>query len=299
MIPKKNKPEKVIRSSVVEYLTRVAATGKSAMNAVYADHNVWLTQKMIGVLYDVDVSTVNYHLQKCLANGELEGSVIRNFRITDSDGKTHDTRHYNLTAIIAVGNKVDSPKAVQFRKWANAALEEFMIKGFTMDDERLKNFGTFLTPEYFEEQLEKIREIRLSSRDFYQKITDIYATSIDYDSSASETHQLFSRVLRQRYEMIAAQKYLTQEGLSSMDRIVSAYLDLAEFLTKEQIPLTMRDWACQFEEVLKLSPKEFFDTTEKMITAIVQKQSLCEYECGICRSNHADVCKEDNGSWRK
>ncbi len=183
---KKKKHEiSMIRSSAAEYLTFITATGESDVNAVYSDENVWLTQKMMGLLYNVETNTINYHLKKVFADGEIdENSVIRKFRITAADGKQYQTNHYNLSAIIAVGNKVDSPRAVQFRKWANGIIEEFTRKGFAMDDERLKNFGTILTRDYFDEQLQRIREIRLSERRFYQKITDIYATSIDYDPNA-------------------------------------------------------------------------------------------------------------------
>jgi hypothetical protein len=166
-----------IRSSAAEYLTFVAASGEGGVEAVYADENVWLTQKMMGVLYDVDVRTINYHLKKIFDDAELdESAVIRNFRITASDGKTYDTKHYSLGAIISVGYKTNSERAVQFRKWANKIIEEYAIKGYTMDDERLKNDGSVLTKTYFEEQLQRMREIRLSERKFYQKITDIYAT---------------------------------------------------------------------------------------------------------------------------
>ena len=195
---KKKKEISMIRSSAAEYLTFITATGESDVNAIYFDENVWLTQKMMGLLYNVETHTINYHLKKIFSDGEIdESAVIRKFRITASDGKSYNTNHYNLKAIIAVGNKVDSPRAVQFRKWANEIIEEFTIKGFVMDDERLKNFGTVLTKDYFEEQLERIREIRLSERRFYQKITDIYATSIDYDSKAQTTRLFFAKVQNQ------------------------------------------------------------------------------------------------------
>lgn len=195
---KKKKEISMIRSSAAEYLTFITATGESDVNAIYFDENVWLTQKMMGLLYNVETHTINYHLKKIFSDGEIdENAVIRKFRITASDGKSYNTNHYNLKAIIAVGNKVDSPRAVQFRKWANEIIEEFTIKGFVMDDERLKNFGTVLTKDYFEEQLERIREIRLSERRFYQKITDIYATSIDYDSKAQTTRLFFAKVQNQ------------------------------------------------------------------------------------------------------
>jgi hypothetical protein len=156
---------------------------------VVAEENVWLSQNMMGALYDVDVRTINYHLKKIFSDNELqEDSVIRKFRITAADGKVYETQHYQLAAIIAVGYKVNSERAVQFRKWATTIIQEYTIKGFAMDDERLKNDGSILGKKYFEEQLERIREIRLSERKFYQKITDIYATSIDYDVTAVSSH---------------------------------------------------------------------------------------------------------------
>jgi hypothetical protein len=185
----------LVRSSAAEYLTFVAASGEGGVEAAYADENVWLSQKMMAQLYDVDVRTVNYHLKTIFTDSELEeDAVIRNFRITASDGKSYDTKHYNLSAIIAVGYKVNSERAVQFRKWATRVIEEFTIKGFAMDDERLKHGGSVLGDRYFEEQLQRIREIRLSERKFYQKITDIYATSIDYDLTAQATKRFFATV---------------------------------------------------------------------------------------------------------
>lgn len=167
----------ITRSSAAEYLTFVAANRESGVQAVYADENVWLTQKMMGLLYDVASHTITYHLQKIFSDSELEkSSVTRNFRVTADDGKNYNTKHYNLSAIIAVGYKVNSEQAVQFRKWATEIVESFTIKAYVMDDERLKNGGSVFTKDYFEEQLQRIREIRLSERRFYQKITDIYAT---------------------------------------------------------------------------------------------------------------------------
>jgi len=200
MTDKKKKPDKatskeITRSSAVEYLTFVAAQGEGGVEVVYADEDIWLSQKMMAVLYDVNVRTVNEHLKKIFADNELqEGSVIRKFRITASDGKNYNTQHYNLSAIIAIGYKVNSERAVQFRKWATAVVKEFTIKGFAMDDERLKQGGTVLSKQYFEEQLQRIREIRLSERKFYQKITDIYATAIDYDVTATATRRFFATV---------------------------------------------------------------------------------------------------------
>jgi transposase-like protein len=190
-----NKVTLLTRSSAAEYLTFITAKGEGGVEAIYADEDVWLSQKMMAALYDVDVRTINYHLQKVFKDSELaEEAVIRKFRITATDGKNYDTGHYNLSAIIAVGYKVNSERAVQFRKWATIVVKEYTVKGFAMDDERLKAGGTVLTKQYFEEQLQRVREIRLSERKFYQKITDIYATAIDYDLSATATQRFFATV---------------------------------------------------------------------------------------------------------
>ncbi len=315
---KEKKENSIIRSSAAEYLTFITATGQSDVNAVYFNENVWLTQKMMGLLYNVETNTINYHLKKCFADGEIdENSVIRKFRITASDGKTYDTNHYNPSAIIAVGNKVDSPRAVQFRKWANRIIEEFTIKGFAMDDERLKNGGTVLTKDYFQEQLERIREIRLSERRFYQKITDIYATSIDYDPSSETTKQFFARVQNQlhwaihgetaaetiyrradskkehmglttwkdapdgkiqKFDVVIAKNYPTKEELSAMAKIVNAYLDLAELRAEEEVPMTMEDWTTQFEGVLRLSRKEILKNAGSISQKISEQHALSEFE---------------------
>ena len=192
---KTTKHSPTIRSSAAEYLTFVAASGEGGVEAIYVDEDVWLSQKMMAVLYDVNVRTINEHLKKIFTDNELaEDAVIRKFRITATDGKTYNTQHYNLSAIIAVGYKVNSERAVQFRKWATHIVKEYTIKAYVMDDERLKNDGSILGKKYFEEQLQRIREIRLSERKFYQKITDIYATAIDYDVTATATQRFFATV---------------------------------------------------------------------------------------------------------
>ena len=316
---KDNKREiSIVRSSAAEYLTFITATGEGDVNAIYFDENVWLTQKMMGVLYNVETNTINYHLKKIFMDKEVdENSVIRKFRITAADGKMYNTNHYNLSAIIAVGNKVDSPRAVQFRKWANHIIEEYTVKGFAMDDERLKNFGTVLTKDYFKEQLERVREIRLSERRFYQKITDIYATSIDYDSHSLTTKKFFARVQNQlhwaihgetaaetiyrradsekenmglttwkdapdgkiqRFDVVVAKNYLTKDELSSMARIVNAYLDLAELRAEEEVPMTMEDWAEQFEGILRLSKKEILTNAGSISAKIAEEHALTEFE---------------------
>ena len=194
------KKEVTIRSSAAEYLTFVAATGdsKESVEVRYEDENIWITQKMLAVLYDVETNTINYHIKKIYEDSELEeSSTIRKFRIVQAEGSRQVSRevdHYNLQMIIAVGFKVNSERAVQFRKWVNQIAKDYTIKGWVMDEERLKNGGSILTEEYFEEQLERIREIRTSERKFYQKVTDIYATSIDYDKNAASTKRFYASV---------------------------------------------------------------------------------------------------------
>ena len=194
---KKKKDKITIRSSVAEYLTYVASVGdqRDSIEMRYEDENIWLTQKMMATLYDVGTNTINYHIKKIFEDSDLqENSVIRKFRITASDGKSYNTNHYSLEMIIAVGFKVNSERAVQFRKWVNQIAKDYTIKGWVMDDERLKNGGSILTTEYFDRLLEQIREIRLSERRFYQKITDIYATALDYDRTSKTTKQFFAKV---------------------------------------------------------------------------------------------------------
>lgn len=194
---KKKKDEITIRSSASEYLTYVASVGdqQDSIEMRYEDENIWLTQKMMATLYDVGTNTINYHIKKIFEDSELqEDSVIRKFRITAADGKNYSTNHYSLEMIIAVGFKFNSERAVQFRKWVNQITKNYTIKGWVMDDESLKNGGSVLTTEYFDRLLEQIREIRLSERRFYQKITDIYATALDYDRTAKTTKQFFAKV---------------------------------------------------------------------------------------------------------
>lgn len=199
MVKKKNN-EITIRSSAAEYLTYVAATGDNpqSFEMRYEDENIWLTQRMLATLYDVEIPTINYHIKKIFDDMDLvPEATIRKFLIVQSEGKrqvSREVEHYNLQMIIAVGFKVNNERAVQFRKWANQIVKDYTIKGFAMDDERLKNGGSILTEQYFEEQLQRIREIRLSERKFYQKITDIYATAIDYDVNAKATKRFFSTV---------------------------------------------------------------------------------------------------------
>lgn len=300
----------LIRSSSAEYLTFIAASGEGGVEAVYADENIWLSQKMMSTLYNVNVRTVNEHLQKIFKDNELQHeAVIRNFRITASDGKNYNTQHYNLSAIIAVGYKVNSEKAVQFRKWATQIVQEFTIKGFAMDDERLKNDGTILGKKYFEEQLQRIREIRLSERKFYQKITDLYATAIDYDVTAQATKRFFATVQNKlhwaihgqtaaeiilnranhekenmglntwkdapngkihKFDVSVAKNYLSEYEMQQLQRLVSAYLDVAEDMAIRRIPLTMEDWENRLNKFIEATDREILQNAGKVTAKLLK-----------------------------
>ncbi len=316
-VPKKNEVS-IVRSSAAEYLTFVAASGHGGVEAVYADENVWITQKMMGLLYDVDVRTVNYHLKNVFSSSELaEDSVIRNIRITAADGKSYDTKHYKLAAIIAVGYKVNSERAVQFRKWATAIIEEFTIKGYTMDDERLKSGGSILNDQYFEEQLQRIREVRLSERKFYQKITDIFATSLDYDLAAQTTKRFFATVQNklhwaihgqtaaeviyhradaemnhmglttwkdgphgkiQKFDVAIAKNYLTEHEIAQLERLVSAYLDVAESMALRKIPMTMQDWETRLNRFIEATDRDVLQDVGRVTAEIAKAHAESEFE---------------------
>jgi len=314
-----NKEKKsIIRSSSAEYLTFIAATGEGGVNAIYAEENIWLSQKMMGVLYNVETNTVNYHLKKIFTDSELEeNSVIRDFRITAQDGKSYATKHYNLSAIIAVGYKVNSERAVLFRKWATQIVQEYTIKGFAMDDERLKNDGTILGKKYFEEQLQRIREIRLSERKFYQKITDIYATAIDYDVTAKATRRFFAMIQNklhwaihghtaaevivdranhqkenmglttwkdapkgkiQKFDASVAKNYLTKNEMLQLQRLVSAYLDIAEDMAIRKIPMTMEDWETRLNRFIEATDRKILQNAGKVTAEIAKAHAESEFE---------------------
>ncbi len=314
----KKQAASMVRSSAAEYLTFVAAAGQGGVEAVFIDGTVWLTQKMMGQLYDVNVRTVSEHLKKIFTDTELqEYSVIRKFRITAADGKSYNTQHYNLAAIIAVGYKVNSERAVQFRKWATGVIEEFTLKGYTMDDERLKNGGSILTDQYFEEQLQRVREIRLSERKFYQKITDIYATAIDYDVTAQATKRFFAMVQNklhwaihgqtaaeviyyradaekanmglttwkdaplgkvQKFDVAIAKNYLTGPEMAQLTRLVNAYLDVAESMALRKIPMTMQDWENRLNRFIEATDREVLQDAGKVTAEIAKAHAESEFE---------------------
>jgi len=323
MKKKKNENLPEIRSSAAEYLTFIAATGnrEQSFEMRYEDENIWLTQKMMAALYDVDVRTVSEHIQKIYADSELsEEATIRNFRIVQTEGSrevSRDLLHYNLQMIIAVGFKVNSERAVQFRKWVNKIAKDYTIQGWVMDKERLKNGGSILTQEYFEQLLEEIREIRLSERRFYQKITDIYATAVDYDRTATASKDFFATVQNklhwaihghtaaevivkranaekplmgltswkgfpdgkiQKYDVSIAKNYLAIEELSALERIVTMYLDYAEYQARRGVPMTMQDWKARLDRFLEFNEHEILNDKGKVSHEIAKAFAESEFE---------------------
>lgn len=316
----KKREVSLTRSSAAEYLTFVAATGQSeaSVEMRYEDENIWLTQKMMATLYDVSVPAVNQHLKRIFADNELvEEAVVKHYLITAADGKNYQVKHYSLQAIIAVGFKIENERAVQFRKWANRIVKDYTIQGWTMDVERLKHGGSILDNEFFERQLEKIREIRLSERKFYQKITDIYATAIDYDSTATATKRFFAAVQNKlhyaihgqtaaevivdradhrkesmgltswegaphgkihQYDVSIAKNYLSEFELGQMQRIVSAYLDMAEMQAMRKMPMTMGDWEQRLSGFLTLWDRDILQDAGKVSAEIAKAHAESEFE---------------------
>ena len=318
----KKKDEITIRSSAAEYLTYVASVGdqQDSIEMRYEDENIWLTQKMMATLYDVDVRTINEHIKKIYSDSELEeDSTVRNFRIVQTEGSrqvTRDTKHYNLQMIIAVGFKVNSERAVQFRKWVNQIAKDYTIKGWVMDDERLKR-GTYLTEKYFDEQLERIREIRASERKFYQKITDLYATAIDYDKNSATTRRFYATVQNKMHyavhghtaaeliveradhtkehmglttwadapdgkikksDVTVAKNYLSQDEMKQLNRMVTAYLDFAENMTLRHIPLTMQDWEKRLNSFIEMFDYGILQDAGKVSAEIAKLHAETEFE---------------------
>jgi hypothetical protein len=307
----------IIRNSTAEFLIFTQQAGESGIEVRYEEGSIWLTQKLIAELFGVTIPTINEHLKNIFESQELDqNSVIRKFLTTANDGKNYNTQYYNLDAIISVGYRVNSKRATQFRQWATQVLSEFSIKGFVLDKKRLEN-GSFLGEDYFERLLEEIREIRLSERRFYQKITDIYATSVDYNKNAPTTRDFFSKVQNKLHYAIhgqtaselilnradsnkphmgltswehsphgkilktdvpIAKNYLTTEELDSLGRIVNAYLELAEERARRKIPMTMEDWATRLDKFLEFDEREILQNAGKISAKIAKDHAESEFE---------------------
>ncbi|MBT7783284.1 MAG: virulence RhuM family protein [Anaerolineae bacterium] len=311
---------KLIRNSTAEFLIFTAQEGKNSIEARFENETIWLTQKLMAELFEVDISTVNEHLKNIYKSGELnENSTIGNFPIVQREGRRNVKRSvlfYNLDAIISVGYRINSLRATQFRQWATKVLREFAIKGFVLDKKRLEN-GNYLGVDYFEELLAEIREIRLSERRFYQKITDIYATSLDYNKDAKTTRLFFAKVQNKLHfgihghtaaeliykradsqkekmgltswknspagkilktDVSIAKNYLSKEELESLGRIVNAYLDLAEERAKRKIPMTMQDWAERLDLFLEYDDRAILTNAGKITAQIAKDKAVSEFE---------------------
>ena len=306
-----------IRNSTAEFLIFTRQAGDEGIDVRLAEETVWLTQKLISVLFDKGRSTITEHLKNIFDSGELaEAAVCRDFRHTAEDGKDYTTRFYNLDAIIAVGFRVNSARAIQFRQWATGVLRDFAIRGYVLDKERLKN-GAFLSKEYYDNLLAEIREIRASERRFYQKITDIYATAMDYDVEAETTKTFFAAVQNKLHfaihgrtaaeliveradsqkermglttwrnapqgkilkpDVVVAKNYLTEKELKALDRIVTMYLDYAEDQAERGIPMTMQDWATKLNAFLKFNERDLLDHPGKVSAEVAKAFAESEFE---------------------
>ena len=309
--------DKLIRNSTAEFLIFTSQNSEESIEVKVFEESVWLTQNMIAELFGKGRSTITEHLINIFESEELvEDSVCREFRHTANDGKNYKTKYYNLDAIISVGYRVNSKRATQFRQWATSVLKEFAIKGFVLDKKRLEN-GTFLGKDYFEKLLEEIREIRLSERMFYQKVTDIYATSVDYNKDDETTKKFFAKVQNKLHfaihghtaaeliydradstqekmgltswdnspdgkivktDVTVAKNYLTQDELDSLGLIVNAFLELAQSRAKRNIPMTMEDWASRLDMFLEFDERDILQNAGKISKKIADEKAFSEFE---------------------
>lgn len=312
--------KKLIRNSTAEFLTFTAQSGEQSIEARYENETVWLSQKLMAALFGVDVRTINEHLGNIYAQGELVSeATVRKFRIVQIEGNREVARHvdfYNLDAIISVGYRVNSVRATQFRQWATQVLRDFAIKGYVLDRKRMEN-GAFLGEDYFEHLLEEIREIRLSERRFYQKITDVYATAVDYNKDAPTTRDFFAKVQNKLHfaihghtaaeliveradsqrphmglttwenspagkvlksDVVVAKNYLAKEELESLGRIVNAYLELAEDRARRKIPMTMEDWAKRLDAFLEFTDRAILADAGRVTAELAKQHAESEFE---------------------
>jgi len=306
-----------IRNSTAEFLVFTSQSGENTIEVRVQDETVWLTQNLIAELFQTTKQNVSLHLKNIFKEGELkENSVVKDFLTTASDGKTYKTKFYNLDAIISVGYRVNSQRATQFRQWATSVLRDFAIRGYVLDKERLKN-GAFLSKEYYEELLAEIREIRASERRFYQKITDIYSTAVDYSTDAETTQTFFATVQNKLHfamhgqtaaelivnradskkqnmglttwknapsgkiiktDVSVAKNYLNEKEIKQLDRFVTMYLDYAETQAERNIPMTMKDWAEKLNAFLQFNEKDILKNAGKVTQAIAKSFAESEFE---------------------
>jgi hypothetical protein len=317
-MPKKKSPKSVrLRNGTVEFLTFAYQTGGDGVEVRVQDSTIWLSQKNMGELFTTSADNIGLHLRNIFKEGELNAeSVTEEFSATATDGKNYSVKHYNLDAIIAVGYRVNSKRATAFRQWATGVLRDYTLRGYVMDRKRMEN-GAFLDEDYFERLLEEIREVRLSERRFYQKITDIYSTAMDYDRDAPITQAFFAKVQNKMHyavhghtaaelivkradhtkermglttwakapggkvlksDVVVAKNYLTEEELADLGRIVSAYLDLAESRAKRRVPMTMEDWAKRLDIFLSADEREVLEDAGRISAEIAREHAEGEFE---------------------
>ena len=306
-----------IRNSAAEFLIFMLEGKEDGIQVMYKDETIWATQKAMAQLFDVGVPAISKHLKNIFESGELDGkSVISKMETTASDGKNYDTAFYNLDAILSVGYRVNSVRATQFRQWCTFVLRQFAIRGYVLDHKRMEN-GAFLGVDYFEHLLAEIREIRLSERRFYQKLTDIYATAIDYNKDAPTTRFFFKKVQNKMHyavhghtaaeliveradankehmglttwenapngkivktDVSVAKNYLREKELEEMGRIVNASLDMAESMAKRHIPMTMEDWAKRIDKFINLFESSILQDSGKVSAEYAKEFAESEFE---------------------
>lgn len=314
---KQNNKKLIIRNSTAEFLIFTSQAGKEGIEVRVEDENVWLTQKLIAKLFDIKIPTINEHLKNIFGTGELEeNSVIRKFLITAEDEKKYETKHYNLEVIIALGYRINSERATNFRRWATQVLKDFAIRGYVLDDIRLKN-GAYLSKQYFRDLILEIRDIRESERNFYQQITDIYVTALDYDINSPTTKDFFATVQNKLHfathghtaaelivnradhkkdymgltawkkapdgkilksDVVIAKNYLNKEEIRFLNRIVTMYLDYAEHQAEKGIPMTMKDWAGKLNAFLKFNDADILQNAGKVTAEIAKSFAESEFE---------------------
>jgi hypothetical protein len=317
MVIYKNNKKLQIRNSTAEFLIFTSQAGEDSVEVRYENETIWLTQKMIALLFDCSVDNVSLHLKNIFKDGELEeNSVVEKFSVTASDGKQYSTKHYNLDAVISIGYRINSIKATQFRRWATQVLGEYSIKGYALDKKRLKN-GSFIGEDYFETLLEEIREIRLSERRFYQKITDIYATAMDYDPASHTSKGFFAKVQNKMHysvhkhtaaelvveradankehmglaswekapngkilkkDVSIAKNYLYKDEIEALERVVSLYLEYAEDQARRKIPMTMEDWSLKIDAFLQFTQRDVLYNAGKVTAEIAKAFAESEFE---------------------
>jgi hypothetical protein len=306
-----------IRNSTAEFLIFTSQAGENGIEVRFQNETIWLSQKMMAILFDCSIDNIGLHLKNIFKTKELdENSVSEDFSVTASDGKNYKTKHYNLDAIIATGYRVNSHRATQFRQWATSVLRDFAIRGYVLDKERLKN-GAFLSKTYFEDLLAEIREIRASERNFYQKITDIYSTAMDYKTDDAVTQTFFASVQNKLHfaihghtaaelilnradsrkermglttwknapsgkiikpDVVVAKNYLNEKELKNLDRFVTMYLDYAETQAERNIPMTMKDWSEKLNAFLQFNEKDILSNAGKVTQAIAKSFAESEFE---------------------